>query len=254
MKGKAKVINSRIEEKETQPPKRFSPASIISELEKRNLGTKATRSSILETLYDRGYVEGQSIQATPLGISLINTLGKYSPIIIDEKLTRDFELEMEDIQRIQKKEKQEKKEEEIIEKAKKSITDISKDFEKHQNKIGKELVEANIEYREQQKKENAIIKCPKCGKGDLSINYSKKTRRFFVSCNAYPDCKNTYSLPPNGNIKKADKECPECKWPMLMRLAKEKKPWIFCFNPNCITNKDWVKKNAYTEENKKEDE
>src|SRR5690606_21413222 len=55
-----KILKIRNEEKETQPPKRFSPASILSELEKRNLGTKATRASILETLYDRGYVRGTS--------------------------------------------------------------------------------------------------------------------------------------------------------------------------------------------------
>jgi DNA topoisomerase-1 len=242
MEGKGEIIDSRIEQKETQPPKRFSPASIISELEKRNLGTKATRSSIVETLYDRGYVQGQSIQATPLGISLISTLDKYSPIIIDEKLTRDFELEMDNIQRMHDKTKQEKKENEIIEKAKITITNISKDFEKSKNKIGQELVDANTEHREQQKRENAIIKCPKCGKGDLSINYSKKTRRFFVSCNAYPECKNTYSLPPNGQIKKTDKNCEECTWPMLTRLSKGKKPWTFCFNPQCPTNSKWAQK------------
>ena len=254
MEGKAEIINSEIVQKETQPPKRYSPASIISELEKRNLGTKATRSSIVETLYDRGYVEGQSIQATPLGISLINTLDKYSPIIIDEKLTREFELDMDNIQRIKSKTKQEKKEEDIIEKAKISITKISKDFDKRKNKIGKELVEANEEYREQQKRENAIIKCPKCGKGDLAINYSKKTRRFFVACNAYPDCKNTYSLPPNGQIKKADKNCEECGWPMLTRLSKGKKPWTFCFNPQCPTNKEWAeKREAYNNQEKKEE-
>jgi DNA topoisomerase-1 len=252
MEGKGEIIDSRIEQKETQPPRRFSPASIISELEKRNLGTKATRSSIVETLYDRGYVEGQSIQATPLGISLINTLDKYSPIIIDEKLTRDFELEMDNIQRMHDKTKQEKKENEIIEKAKTTITNISKDFEKSKNKIGEELVSANTEYREQQKRENAIIKCPKCGKGDLAINYSKKTRRFFVSCNAYPDCKNTYSLPPNGQISKADKNCEECQWPMLTRLSKGKKPWTFCFNPQCPTNKAWAEKREANAQLKKE--
>lgn len=248
MQGEVEIIDSRTEQKETQPPRRYSPASIISELEKRNLGTKATRSSILETLYDRGYVEGQSIQATPLGISLINTLERYSPIIIDEKLTREFEEEMEKIQDLENKPKQEKKENEIIEKAKITITKISGDFEKSKNKIGQELVDANIEYREQQKRENAIIRCPKCGKGDLSINYSKKTKRFFVSCNAYPDCKNTYSLPPNGQIKKADKNCEECGWPMLTRLSKGKRPWTFCFNPDCPTNKkrieDYKKENG----------
>jgi len=253
MEGKANIINSRIEQKETQPPKRYSPASIISELEKKNLGTKSTRAAILETLHDRGYVEGESIQATPLGISLINTLDKYSPIIIDEKLTREFELEMDNIQRIQDKTKQEKKENEIIEKAKITITKISKDFEKSQNKIGQELAEANTEYRAQQKRENALIKCPKCGKGDLAINYSKKTRRFFVSCNAYPECKTIYSLPPNGQIKKTDKICEECTWPMLMRLAKGKRPWTFCFNPQCPTNKAWVDKRTAQQEEKKEE-
>jgi DNA topoisomerase-1 len=247
MQGEVEIIDSRTEQKETQPPRRYSPASIISELEKRNLGTKATRSSILETLYNRGYVEGQSIQATPLGISLISTLEKYSSIIIDEKLTREFEEEMEKIQDLDSKSKQEKKEDEIIEKAKITITKISNDFEKSKNKIGQELIEANIEYREQQKRENAIVRCPKCGKGDLAVNYSKKTKRFFVSCNAYPDCKNTYSLPPNGQIKKADKNCEECGWPMLTRLSKGKKPWTFCFNPNCPTNKKRIEE--YKREN-----
>ena len=181
-------------------------------------------------------------------------LNKYSPIIIDEKLTRDFELDMDNIQRMHDKSKQEKKEKEIIEKAKTTITNISKDFEKHKNKVGEELVEANAEYREQQRRENAIRKCPKCGKGDLSINYSKKTRRFFVSCNAYPDCKNTYSLPPNGQITKSDKVCEECGWPMLTRLSKGKKPWTFCFNPDCVTNKEWAqKRNENNKEDKKEE-
>ena len=97
MEGEVKITDLRTEEKETQPPKRYSQASILSELEKRNLGTKATRASILETLYDRGYIREKSIQATPLGISLITTLEKYSPIIIDEKLTRYFEKEMNSI-------------------------------------------------------------------------------------------------------------------------------------------------------------
>ena len=89
--GEFEITKVRNEEKETQPPKRYSPASIVSELEKRNLGTKATRAAILETLYDRGYIREKSIEATPLGMSLISTIEKYSPIIIDEQLTRNFE-------------------------------------------------------------------------------------------------------------------------------------------------------------------
>jgi len=233
--GKQKIIDSRIEEKQTQPPKRYSQASIISQLEKKNLGTKATRSSILETLYDRGYVQGKSIEATPLGISLITTLEKYSPIIIDEKLTRKFEQEMNSI--IEAKKDLEKKKEKVISEAKKTITEISKDFEKNQLKIGEELVQANQDYRNQQRIENTLIQCPKCKKGNLAITYSKKNRRFFVACDAYPECKTTFSLPPNGIIKKTEKICEECGFPILIRLSKGKRPWEFCFNPECKTNK-----------------
>ncbi|MDP2628653.1 MAG: DNA topoisomerase [Nanoarchaeota archaeon] len=235
LEGDVKIIDLKTEEKKTQPPKRYSPASIVSELEKRNLGTKATRSSILETLYDRGYIKEKSIEATSLGMSLISTLEKYSPIIIDEKLTRTFENEMEDIQKSKKD--FEKKKEKVINEAKETIRKISEDFEKKEDKIGKELLQANNELIEKQKEENKLTICPVCKKGYLAITYSKKTRRYFVACNAYPECKTTYSLPPNGLIKKTDKICEGCGFPMLMLLKKGRKPWIFCFNRECPTNK-----------------
>ena len=243
LEGEVKIINSRTEEKETQPSKRYSPASIISALEKKNLGTKATRSSILETLYNRGYVKEKSIQATPLGMSLISTLEKYSPIIIDEELTRNFEKEMESI-REAKKEFEEKKEK-VIDKAKKTITNIANDFEKNEKNIGKELIGAQDELRAIEKIENTLMQCPKCKKGNLAITYSRKTRRHFIACDAYPECKNTFSLPPNGVIKKTGKLCEECGFPLLMRLSKGKRPWTFCFNPECNTNKERIK--AYKE-------
>lgn len=238
LEGEVEILNSKTEEKETQPPKRFSPASILSELEKRNLGTKATRAAILETLYDRGYVKEKSIEATPLGISLIETLEKYSPIIIDEELTRNFENEMEQLQENSEDSKELiKKENQVIEKAKFTITEIANQFNKSENQIGKALVQANQNLIEQQKIENILMKCPKCGKGELAITYSKKTRKHFVACNAYPNCKTTYSLPPNGTIKKTDKLCEECGFPLMMALQAKRKPWFFCFNPECPSNK-----------------
>ncbi|MCX6750003.1 MAG: hypothetical protein NTZ83_00940, partial [Candidatus Pacearchaeota archaeon] len=58
-----------------------------------------------------------------------------------------------------------------------------------------------------------------------------------------------------GQIKKADKNCEECQWPMLTRISKGKKPWTFCFNPQCPTNKAWAeKRTAYSQENKEEQE
>ncbi|MDD5700094.1 MAG: DNA topoisomerase I [Candidatus Nanoarchaeia archaeon] len=248
--GEFKITNVRNCEKETQPPKRYSPASIVSELEKRNLGTKATRAAILETLYDRGYIQDKSIEATPLGMSLISTLEKYSPIIIDEKLTRQFEGEMDSIQQMHKDFTE--KEKKVVNEAKVSISNILDEFNKNKGKIGQELVEANTSFIEQQKKENTLNKCPKCGEGNLAILYSKKTRRFFVACNKYPDCRNTYPLPPNGLIKKTDKVCEECGFPMLIRLSKGKRPWIFCFNPECPVNKKRLEE--YREKKEREGE
>ncbi len=249
LNGEFEIKETKIEEKMTQHPKRYTQASIISELEKRNLGTKATRSSILETLYDRGYVKGKSVEATPLGISLIDTLEKYSPIIIDEKLTRDFEREMESI--TQAKKGFEEKEKIIIDKAKKTITAISKDFEKNEKEIGIEIIQANKEQRAQERIENTLMTCPLCHKGNLFINYSRKNKRLFVACDKYPECKNTYSLPPNGLIKKANKTCEECGFPMLTRLSKGKRPWEFCFNPQCKTNQKRIEE--YNNRKKEED-
>jgi DNA topoisomerase-1 len=241
--GKKEITSLRTEEKETQPPKRYSQASIILELEKRNLGTKATRASILETLYDRDYIKEKSIEATPLVISLIKTLEKYSPIILDEKLTRDLQKEIDAI--VEKNdEKLKEKEQKILEKSKEIIIKIINDFKDKEELIGNELVEAQEEQREMQRKENILALCPKCQKGNLIINYSKKYKKHFVACDSYPDCKNTYSL-PLGMIKKAGKNCEQCGYPALISLRKEKRPWVFCFNPLCESNRERMQ--AYKE-------
>ena len=246
--GRVEIIDSKIEEKETRPPNRYSPASIISELEKKNLGTKATRSSILETLYDRDYIKEKSIEATPLGLSLIETLEKYSPIIIDEKLTREFEEETESIS--ESKKDFDKKEKNILDKSKEVVREIVGQFKKYEKNIGEELLSANVQLREQQKKENTLNLCPVCRKGSLAITYSKKNRRHFIACDSYPECKTTYSLPPNGAIKKTDKLCDKCGFPKLMLLKKGRSPWFFCFNRECAINKERIEAYKKTEENK----
>ncbi|MFA5019573.1 MAG: DNA topoisomerase I [Candidatus Pacearchaeota archaeon] len=228
--GEAEILKVKIEEKETQPPKRYSPASIISELERKNLGTKATRASILETLYNRGYIKDKSLKATSLGISLIETLEKNCPIIIDESLTTNME---RDLDSIRSSKKPEEKEKQILEETKKVVVKIGEHFEKNKLDIGKDLIKATTELWEEQKKENEIMICPVCNKGKLIIKYNRASRRYFIACDSYPECKTTYSLPPNSLIKKTDKVCEYCSWPMLMSIKSGKKPWIFCFNNEC---------------------
>ena len=233
--GRVKIDEIKFLEKETQPPKRYTPTSLITTLEKKNLGTKTTRSIIVDTLFERGYLEGQSIKATPLGMKLIETLEKNSPIIIDENLTRKMEEEINTIQTTSAN--LEQKEKEIIQKAEHIITDISKDFKTKEQQIGKEILEGIEDLRKEEQNNNTIIKCLTCKQGNLRILYSKQTQRYFVACSAYPNCKQTYSLPPNALIKKSEKNCESCHFPKLLSIKKGKRPWEFCFNPNCETNK-----------------
>lgn len=248
MSGKVKINEIKFLEKETQPPKRYTPTSLITILEKKNLGTKATRSIIVDTLFNRNYLEGTSIKATTLGIKLIESLEKHSPIIIDEGLTRKMEEEMESIQKSKEK-NLEKKQKEIISKAEHIITDIAKEFKAKEKEIGRELLQALETLRKEEQENNRLIKCPVCKQGDLRIKYSKKTQKYFVACSNYPNCNQTYNLPQNSLIKKSGKNCEACQYPKLLAIKKGKRPWEFCFNPECTIVKkqreEWEAKKTY---------
>ncbi len=233
LNGRVNIDKLEFPEKETQPPKRYTPTSLITLLERKGLGTKTTRSLIVDTLFNRGYLEGKSIKATRLGIKLISALEKYSPIIIDEALTKSLEEQMESI--LISKENLGDKEKEIISKAEKIIIDISKEFKIKEESIGKELLEGIEEVRKIERENNTLNQCPTCKKGNLRILYSKKTQKYFVACSSYPECKQTFNLPPNSLIKRSGKDCESCKWPKLLAIRKAKRPWEFCFNPTCPT-------------------
>ena len=234
MNGETKIDKLNFKEKETKPPKRYTAASLITIMEKKNLGTKSTRSSIVDTLFKRGYLDGRSIKSTELGNKLVESLEKYSPIIIDEDLTRQLEEKMEKI--LEATENWKEKEMETLENVKQLISDISKEFKVHEKEIGEKLKEGITTLRDKQREDSKFMKCPVCKEGDLAIIYSRKTRRNFVACNKYPDCKTTYSLPPNAVIKKTGKVSEE-GLPILVALKRGRKPWEFKFDPNWRENR-----------------
>ena len=71
-----KVKEIKVEEKKTKPPSRYTQSSLIKEMEKLNLGTKSTRAEIIQKLFDRGYIRGNPIRPTKLGMALVETLRK----------------------------------------------------------------------------------------------------------------------------------------------------------------------------------
>ena len=224
---KLKVEDIIIHEKETKPPKRYTPASIIREMEKRNIGTKATRSRIVDILFKRGYVTGKALEVTPLGLNVVETMEKYCPLVLSEKLTRKFEREMEEI------EKGRVSSEKVIEEGKETIIQISKKFKENESKIGEALAASVRSMKTAEK--TSLGKCFRCD-GNLVMRRSKMGQ--FIGCDNYPKCTFTMSL-PRGKIVVGGK-CKQCDYTILRVIGK--KSWSFCINPQCPSREKFKKR------------
>lgn len=215
-----------IAKSQTQPPKRYTKATLLAELEKRNLGTKATRAGIIDTLFKRNYVEGESIMVTKFGASIYSALKKYCEMIVDENTTRKLEKDMDAIS------KGKETEGNVLKEGKEMLTKALDAFDKNNVKISEEL-KAGLRSTQ------TLGKCPK-DSGNLVIKKSK-TGKFFVGCDNYPKCTNTYPLPGNSKIIPTGKVCEYCHTPII-KVIRFKKVFEMDLDPNCQTKKDWYKK------------
>lgn len=220
--------------KETKPPRRYTDASIISELEDRHLGTKATRATIVETLHKRGYMTGKSIQVSDFGLEVIKILGKYAPEILDENMTRKLEDNMEAIQ----DGKMDK--EEVIREGKEILIQILDKFKKNEKNIGGELL-GSLEATE--KTQSQVGVCDKCG-SQLRIIKMRMGRQF-IGCGGYPNCRNAYPLPTGAWVMPTGKQCASCGKPTVsVRMGKGRSIFQMCIDPKCPTKASWGKKKA----------
>ncbi len=223
---KVSANDANIKELQTQPPKRYSKATLVSELEKRNLGTKATRAAIVDTLFRRNYIEGTSIKVTKFGMVVYNTLKKNCSMIVDEETTKRLEEDMEEISRGNKSES------EVVDEGKQMLLDAIKSFDQHKEQISEAMRKGLYESE-------ILGKCPKDG-GDLVIKRSK-AGKYFAACNNYPKCANTYSLPQGAKILPTGNTCEHCNTPIIKVIRKGRRPFEMDLDPNCITKKEWAK-------------
>jgi len=224
---KIKNKKIRLDAKETQPPKRYSQSSLLKELEKRGLGTKATRAAIIETLLKRHYVIGNdALKCTEFGLKTVEVLKKNCEDIVSVELTRHFESELDDIMN------NKKTVDSVIDEAKKTLSEILDTFKKKELEIGKELIEAN---KKAEKKASLIGKCPVCKQGNLVMKEGKYGK--FIACERYPDCKANFALPSNALIEPSDDICSVCGYPMVKVIKKGKRPITLCINPQCPSKK-----------------
>ncbi|MGC8629068.1 MAG: DNA topoisomerase I [Candidatus Micrarchaeia archaeon] len=213
----------------TKPPERYTKASLIALLEEKNLGTKATRAEIIDTLFRRGYVKNAKIEVTSLGYSVYYSLSKYAPEIIDENLTRKLETDMDSIMH------NTAKKEEVINEGKQIIEEAIDQFKSHEEEVGKALLEGVIESE----KPVVLGKCPKCG-GDLILKHSKNGKNYAI-CSNWPKCDVSYPLPGNATIVPTGKVCEICHTP-IVKVFMRGKVFTMDLDPNCPSKKDWNKK------------
>ncbi len=209
----------------TEPPRRYNKASLISTLEEKDLGTKATRAEIIDTLFRREYIRNSQIEVTGFGMSIYDALHSYCPDILDEQLTRKLEDDMESIS------KGTLSSDDVIREGKAIITRITHIFKEKQSDIGKRLSQG----LEKSEMEASIGKC-KCG-GSLIVRRSGAGKSF-VQCN---NCQLSYPLPQYSFVKPTGKNCEFCGTPIVKVFRRGKRVFQMCIDPNCESKKDWGK-------------
>ena len=217
-----------LEDKFTQPPSRYNPSSLLKRMEKEEIGTKATRAGIIQTLQTRKYIREERIVVTDLGFEVVDVLSVYCPTVVSLELTRKLEERMSAIQ--QGKETREN----VLRGAIEILKPVTEKLKENERRIGARLSEAVQKARME---DRIIGACPVCRSGQLVILRSKKTGKRFVGCTNYFEgkCQTSFPLPQTGLVKPLNYTCKGCGWPLVRVWMKGRRPWNLCLNPHCPT-------------------
>jgi DNA topoisomerase-1 len=191
----------------TQPPPRFTEASLVKELEERGIGRPSTYASIMGTIQDRGYVEKREGRFFPTELgSLVNELLVAAfPDILNVDFTRDMELQLDEVEE--------------------GNADWVKVLGAFYTPFKKDLAHADEHMRDVKREEIPTeFVCEKCG-GPMVIKWGKNGQ--FIACQKYPECKNTkeFTRGYDGEIKivippTTDEKCDNCGSAMLYKRGR----------------------------------
>lgn len=195
----------------TQPPARYTEASLTKALEENGVGRPSTYVTITSTILNREYVkrEGKQFVPTELGEAVTKLLEERMPNIVNVKYTSKMEGDLDKIDSGEKDYKE-------------MIRLYYDEFEKPLEKAKQEMQGVKIKLKE----EETDVVCEKCGR-----NMVVKVGRFgkFLACPGYPDCKNTKPL-----VYKTKAKCPECGGDIIEKKTKKGTSFFGCSNyPEC---------------------
>jgi DNA topoisomerase-1 len=224
------ITNLRTRRNYTNPPRRYNESSLIRYMENQNIGTKATRTNIIDTLYKRDYIKGKSIKLSKLGFVITETLEQFCKDIVSVQMTRVLEEKLEKIQLGKLNS------EKVIEETKEELKPILKTFKFNKEEIGAKIAKTIIDIEE---KEKYLGQCPSCDKGKIFIVNNPRTGKIFASCNNYKKgkCDQTYGLPQDRKVHPTGESCAVCGAPII-KIYFKNKPWMLCINNDCPKKKE----------------
>src|ERR671933_123479 len=188
-----KVIGAEILARETQPPARYGQGRLIRLMEDLGLGTKATRPSIIQNLYDRGYVHDDPLVPTETGIAVAQALKYFASEIATHEMTAELERSMDEIS------EGKTSKDAVVDESRDVLRRVYEHLEKSEEEFA-DIVRSGI------REDSVLGTCPNCCK-NLIVRRNRKTGKRFVGCEGYPECRVTYSLPPRGEIIPLGTQC-----------------------------------------------
>ena len=209
----------------TEPPARYTEASLVKALEEKGIGRPSTYSPTITTILERRYIEKEQKQLIP------TELGK----VVNKLLTENF-TDIINVEFTAKVENQFDNIAEGKENWREMIGEFYTPFEKNLEKVEKELEHVEIE------EEVSDVKCDKCGRM-MVYKYGRFGK--FLACPGYPECKNTKAI-----VETIDVPCPKCGATVQVRKAKNRRKYYICENnpKSC----DYISWNKPTNNVKKE--
>lgn len=195
----------------TQPPARYTEASLIKALEEYGIGRPSTYAATITTITSREYVkrEAKTLYPTELGEVMTNLLKERFPKIVNYKFTAQMEENLDEVEHGQEK---------WVE----LLDEFYSDFDKTLKKAKEEMEGVKLQLKEDQ----TDIICDKCGR-QMVVKVGRYGK--FIACPGYPECKNVLKF-----VEKTGVKCPKCNGDVIVKHTKKKRVFYGCSNyPEC---------------------
>ena len=201
-----------LEEKETQPPPRYTQSRLIQKMEELDLGTKSTRHEVIQKLLSRKYIEGNPLRPTLVGRAVTESLERHADTITRPAMTQTLEEHMQQIKA------QHRSRDDVVSESREMLHSVFDQLEPNEREVGQEIMEQTAE-------ELTLGPCPVCGH-DIRIRHLRNQTQF-IGCSNYPDCTFNIGLPSSmwGFAVRTDDTCPVHTLHFVRLVRKGSRPW-----------------------------